>query len=167
MRKKHGWTLLEMIVTIAVTSIFFTMVFSVISSLISNYKATERLNKADDEMSLLMQIFQSTVDSYNSEGYMINFVVEENKKKLVVDLEEDQTNRKTVFEIVTKESKTTSIKYQSASATSPQTLNLDYIETIVIEKRNSKLLLMKITAQNRTRQVVVMVVGGLEQYVEE
>ncbi|MGI6728845.1 MAG: hypothetical protein ACOX5P_01075 [Bacilli bacterium] len=37
-----------MIVTIAVTSIFFTMVFSVISSLISNYKATERLNKADE-----------------------------------------------------------------------------------------------------------------------
>ncbi|HPD12755.1 MAG TPA: type II secretion system protein [Bacilli bacterium] len=150
MRKKHGWTLLEMIVTIAVTSIFFTMVFSVISSLISNYKATERLNKADDEMSLLMQIFQSTVDSYNSEGYMINF--DEEKKIL-----------KTVFEIVTKESKTTSIKYQSASATSSQTLNLDYIETIVIEKHNSKLLLMKITAQNRTRQVVVMVVGGLEQ----
>lgn len=160
MRKKHGWTLLEMIVTIAVTSIFFTMVFSVISSLISNYKATERLNKADDEMSLLMQIFQSTVDSYNSEGYMINFVGEENKiLELVVDLEEEQT----VFKIVTKESKTTSIKYQSASATSPQTLNLDYIETIVIEKHNSKLLLMKITAQNRTRQVVVMVVGGLEQ----
>jgi type II secretory pathway pseudopilin PulG len=161
MRKKHGWTLLEMIVTIAVTSIFFTMVFSVISSLISNYKATERLNKADDEMSLLMQIFQSTVDSYNSEGYMINFVEEENKiLKLVVDL-------KTVFEIVTKESKTTSIIYQSASATSLQTLNLDYIETIVIEKHNSKLLLMKITAQNRTRQVVVMVVGGLKPYVEE
>lgn len=168
MRKKHGWTLLEMIVTIAVTSIFFTMVFSVISSLISNYKATERLNKADDEMSLLMQIFQSTVDSYNSKGYMINFVGEENKiLELVVDLEEEQTNPKTVFEIVTKESKTTSIIYQSASATSPQTLNLDYIETIVIEKHNSKLLLMKITAQNRTRQVVVMVVGGLEQYVEE
>jgi type II secretory pathway pseudopilin PulG len=161
MRKKHGWTLLEMIVTIAVTSIFFTMVFSVISSLISNYKATERLNKADDEMSLLMQIFQSTVDSYNSEGYMINFVEEENKiLKLVVDL-------KTVFEIDTEESKTTRIKYQSASATSSQTLNLDYIETIVIEKRNSKLLLMKITAQNRTRQVVVMVVGGLEQNEEE
>ena len=91
---------------------------------------------------------------------MINFVGEENKiLELVVDLEEEQT----VFKIVTKESKTTSIKYQSASATSPQTLNLDYIETIVIEKHNSKLLLMKITAQNRTRQVVVMVVGGLEQ----
>lgn len=159
MRKKHGWTLLEMIVTIAVTSIFFTMVFSVISSLISNYKATERLNKADDEMSLLMQIFQSTVDSYNSEGYMINFVGEENKiLELVVDLEEEQT----VFKIDTEESKTRII-YQSASATSPQTLNLDYIETIVIEKHNSKLLLMEITAQNRTRQVVVMVVGGLEQ----
>ena len=178
MRKKHGWTLLEMIVTIAVTSIFFTMVFSVISSLISNYKATERLNKADDEMSLLMQIFQSTVDSYNSEGYMINFDEKNKILELVGVLEEDQTNRKTVFEIVTKESKTTSIKYQSASATSLQTLNLDYIETIVIEtivietienetieneKHNSKLLLMKITAQNRTRQVVVMVVGGLEQ----
>ena len=163
MRKKHGWTLLEMIVTIAVTSIFFTMVFSVISSLISNYKATERLNKADDEMSLLMQIFQSTVDSYNSEGYMINFDEENKILELVGDLEEEQTNRKTVFEIDTEESKTTSIKYQSASATSSQTLNLDYIETIVIEKRNSKLLLMKITAQNRTRQVVVMVVGGLEQ----
>lgn len=93
---------------------------------------------------------------------MINFVVEENKKKLVVDLEEEQT----VFKIVTEESKTRII-YQSASATSSQTLNLDYIETIVIEKRNSKLLLMKITAQNRTRQVVVMVVGGLKQYVEE
>lgn len=92
---------------------------------------------------------------------MINFVEEENKiLKLVVDL-------KTVFEIVTKESKTTSIIYQSASATSLQTLNLDYIETIVIEKHNSKLLLMKITAQNRTRQVVVMVVGGLKPYVEE
>jgi type II secretory pathway component PulJ len=168
MRKKHGWTLLEMIVTIAVTSIFFTMVFSVISSLISNYKATERLNKADDEMSLLMQIFQSTVDSCNSEGYMINYDEKYKILELVVDLEEDQTNRKTVFEIVTKESKITSIKYQSASATSLQTLNLDYIETIVIEtieneKHNSKLLLMKITAQNRTRQVVVMVVGGLEQ----
>lgn len=94
---------------------------------------------------------------------MINFDGEENKiLKLVVDLEEEQT----VFEIVTEESKTRII-YQSASATSSQTLNLDYIETIVIEKRNSKLLLMKITAQNRTRQVVVMVVGGLEQNEEE
>lgn len=166
MRKKHGWTLLEMIVTIAVTSIFFTMVFSVISSLISNYKATERLNKADDEMSLLMQIFQSTVDSYNSEGYMINFDEKNKILELVGVLEEDQTNPKTVFKIDTEESKTRII-YQSASATSPQTLNLDYIETIVIEKRNSKLLLMKITAQNRTRQVVVMVVGGLEQNEEE
>ena len=99
---------------------------------------------------------------------MINFVGEENKiLELVVDLEEEQTNPKTVFKIVTEESKTTRIIYQSASATSPQTLNLDYIETIVIEKLNRKLLLMKITAQNRTRQVVVMVVGGLEEYVEE
>ena len=63
MQKKHGWTLLEVIVTLAVTSIFFTMVFSVISSLISNYKTTERLNKADSEMSLLMLVFQSTISN--------------------------------------------------------------------------------------------------------
>ena len=79
MRKKHGWTLLEMIVTIAVTSIFFTMVFSVISSLISNYKTTERLNKADSEMSLLMLVFQSTIDSYNVDGLQITLVKNEGK----------------------------------------------------------------------------------------
>jgi prepilin-type N-terminal cleavage/methylation domain-containing protein len=83
MRKKHGWTLLEMIVTIAVTSIFFTMVFSVISSLISNYKTTERLNKADSEMSLLMLVFQSTIDSYNVDGLQLTLVKDEGKNILV------------------------------------------------------------------------------------
>ncbi|HHU23994.1 MAG TPA: type II secretion system protein, partial [Acholeplasmataceae bacterium] len=77
MQKKHGWTLLEVIVTLAVTSIFFTMVFSVISSLISNYKTTERLNKADSEMSLLMLVFQSTIDSYNVDGLQITLVKDE------------------------------------------------------------------------------------------
>jgi type II secretory pathway pseudopilin PulG len=152
MRKKHGWTLLEMIVTIAVTSIFFTMVFSVISSLISNYKTTERLNKADSEMSLLMLVFQSTIDSYNVDGLQITLVKDEGKN--ILQPEKDDS---IVFG-VNYSDKIIEVSYQSNT----QTMDLKFISDIQIDKFNDKLLRLKITdIDNRSRQTVAMVVGGI------
>jgi type II secretory pathway pseudopilin PulG len=154
MRKKHGWTLLEMIVTIAVTSIFFTMVFSVISSLISNYKTTERLNKADSEMSLLMLVFQSTIDSYNVDGLQITLVKDEGKN--ILQPEKDDS---IVFG-VNYSDKIIEVSYQSNT----QTMDLKFISDIQIDKfnNNNKLLRLKITdIYNRSRQTVAMVVGGI------
>lgn len=163
MRKKHGWTLLEMIVTIAVTSIFFTMVFSVISSLISNYKTTERLNKADSEMSLLMLVFQSTIDSYNVDGLQITLV--KNEGENILQLKKDDS---IVFGVNYYSDKIIGVSYQSNT----QTMDLKFISDIQIDKFNDKLLRLKITdIYNRSRQTVAMVVGGvvggLEQNVEE
>jgi len=159
MRKKHGWTLLEMIVTIAVTSIFFTMVFSVISSLISNYKTTERLNKADSEMSLLMLVFQSTIDSYNVDGLQITLVKDEGNN--ILQLKKDDS---IVFGVNYYSDKIIGVSYQSNT----QTMDLKFISDIQIDKFNDKLLRLKITdIDNRSRQTVAMVVGGLEQNVEE
>lgn len=152
MRKKHGWTLLEMIVTIAVTSIFFTMVFSVISSLISNYKTTERLNKADSEMSLLMLVFQSTIDSYNVDGLQITLVKDEGKNILLLGKDDS-----IVFG-VNYSDKIIEVSYQSNT----QTMDLKFISDIQIDKFNDKLLRLKITdIDNRSRQTVAMVVGGI------
>jgi type II secretory pathway pseudopilin PulG len=152
MRKKHGWTLLEMIVTIAVTSIFFTMVFSVISSLISNYKTTERLNKADSEMSLLMLVFQSTIDSYNVDGLQITLVKDEGKNILLLGKDDS-----IVFG-VNYSDKIIKVSYQSNT----QTMDLKFISDIQIDKFNDKLLRLKITdIDNRSRQTVAMVVGGI------
>lgn len=153
MRKKHGWTLLEMIVTIAVTSIFFTMVFSVISSLISNYKTTERLNKADSEMSLLMLVFQSTIDSYNVDGLQITLVKDEVEN--ILQLKKDDS---IVFEVYYYSDKIIGVSYQSNT----QTMDLKFISDIQIDKFNDKLLRLKITdIDNRSRQTVAMVVGGI------
>ena len=152
MRKKHGWTLLEMIVTIAVTSIFFTMVFSVISSLISNYKTTERLNKADSEMSLLMLVFQSTIDSYNVDGLQITLVKDEGENILLLGKDDS-----IVFG-VNYSDKIIEVSYQSNT----QTMDLKFISDIQIDKFNDKLLRLKITdIDNRSRQTVAMVVGGI------
>lgn len=154
MRKKHGWTLLEMIVTIAVTSIFFTMVFSVISSLISNYKTTERLNKADSEMSLLMLVFQSTIDSYNVDGLQITLVKDEENN--ILQLKKDDS---IVFEVNYYSDKIIEVSYQSNT----QTMDLKFISDIQIDKFNDKLLRLKITdIDNRSRQTVAMVVGGIK-----
>jgi len=155
MRKKHGWTLLEMIVTIAVTSIFFTMVFSVISSLISNYKTTERLNKADSEMSLLMLVFQSTIDSYNVDGLQITLVKDEGNN--ILQLKKDDS---IVFGVNYNSDKIIGVSYQSNT----QTMDLKFISDIQIDKfnNNNKLLRLKITdIYNRSRQTVAMVVGGI------
>lgn len=153
MRKKHGWTLLEMIVTIAVTSIFFTMVFSVISSLISNYKTTERLNKADSEMSLLMLVFQSTIDSYNVDGLQITLVKDEGEN--ILQLKKDDS---IVFRVNYYSDKIIGVSYQSNT----QTMDLKFISDIQIDKFNDKLLRLKITdIDNRSRQTVAMVVGGI------
>lgn len=153
MRKKHGWTLLEMIVTIAVTSIFFTMVFSVISSLISNYKTTERLNKADSEMSLLMLVFQSTIDSYNVDGLQITLVKDEVEN--ILQLKKDDS---IVFGVNYYSDKIIGVSYQSNT----QTMDLKFISDIQIDKFNDKLLRLKITdIDNRSRQTVAMVVGGI------
>ncbi|HRS30638.1 MAG TPA: type II secretion system protein, partial [Bacilli bacterium] len=152
MRKKHGWTLLEMIVTIAVTSIFFTMVFSVISSLISNYKTTERLNKADSEMSLLMLVFQSTIDSYNVDGLQITLVKDEGNN--ILQLKKDDS---IVFGVNYNSDKIIGVSYQSNT----QTMDLKFISDIQIDKfnNNNKLLRLKITdIYNRSRQTVAMVV---------
>lgn len=153
MRKKHGWTLLEMIVTIAVTSIFFTMVFSVISSLISNYKTTERLNKADSEMSLLMLVFQSTIDSYNVDGLQITLVKNEGENILLL-----KKDGSIVFGVNYYSDKIIRVSYQSNT----QTMDLKFISDIQIDKFNDKLLRLKITdIDNRSRQTVAMVVGGI------
>lgn len=159
MRKKHGWTLLEMIVTIAVTSIFFTMVFSVISSLISNYKTTERLNKADSEMSLLMLVFQSTIDSYNVDGLQITLVKDEGNN--ILQLKKDDS---IVFEVNYYSDKIIGVSYQSNT----QTMDLKFISDIQIDKFNDKLLRLKITdIDNRSRQTVARVVGGIKPDEEE
>lgn len=159
MQKKHGWTLLEVIVTLAVTSIFFTMVFSVISSLISNYKTTERLNKADSEMSLLMLVFQSTIDSYNVDGLQITLVKDEGKN--ILQLEKDDS---IVFSVNYDSDKIIGVSYQSNT----QTMDLKFISDIQIDKFNDKLLRLKITdIDNRSRQTVAMVVGGLMPDEEE
>ena len=159
MRKKHGWTLLEMIVTIAVTSIFFTMVFSVISSLISNYKTTERLNKADSEMSLLMLVFQSTIDSYNVDGLQITLVKDEGNN--ILQLKKDDS---IVFGVNYYSDKIIGVSYQSNT----QTMDLKFISDIQIDKFNDKLLRLKITdIDNRSRQTVAMVVGGIKPDEEE
>ncbi|MGI6770059.1 MAG: type II secretion system protein [Bacilli bacterium] len=153
MQKKHGWTLLEVIVTLAVTSIFFTMVFSVISSLISNYKTTERLNKADSEMSLLMLVFQSTIDSYNVDGLQITLVKDEGKN--ILQLKKDDS---IVFRVYYYSDKIIRVSYQSNT----QTMDLKFISDIQIDKFNDKLLRLKITdIDNRSRQTVAMVVGGI------
>ena len=157
MQKKHGWTLLEVIVTLAVTSIFFTMVFSVISSLISNYKTTERLNKADSEMSLLMLVFQSTIDSYNVDGLQITL----DEGKNILQLEKDDS---IVFTVNYDSDKIIGVSYQSNT----QTMDLKFISDIQIDKFNDKLLRLKITdIDNRSRQTVAMVVGGLMPDEEE
>ncbi|MFA6595860.1 MAG: type II secretion system protein [Bacilli bacterium] len=161
MQKKHGWTLLEVIVTLAVTSIFFTMVFSVISSLISNYKTTERLNKADSEMSLLMLVFQSTIDSYNVDGLQITLVKDEGKN--ILRLKKDDS---IVFRVNYDSDKIIGVSYQSNT----QTMDLKFISDIQIDKfnDNDKLLRLKITdIDNRSRQTVAMVVGGLMPDEEE
>jgi len=159
MQKKHGWTLLEVIVTLAVTSIFFTMVFSVISSLISNYKTTERLNKADSEMSLLMLVFQSTIDSYNVDGLQITLVKDEGNN--ILQLEKDDS---IVFTVNYDSDKIIGVSYQSNT----QTMDLKFISDIQIDKFNDKLLRLKITdIDNRSRQTVAMVVGGLMPDEEE
>lgn len=159
MQKKHGWTLLEVIVTLAVTSIFFTMVFSVISSLISNYKTTERLNKADSEMSLLMLVFQSTIDSYNVDGLQITLVKDEGNN--ILQLEKDDS---IVFSVNYDSDKIIGVSYQSNT----QTMDLKFISDIQIDKFNDKLLRLKITdIDNRSRQTVAMVVGGLMPDEEE
>ena len=156
MRKKHGWTLLEMIVTIAVTSIFFTMVFSVISSLISNYKTTERLNKADSEMSLLMLVFQSTIDSYNVDGLQITLVKDEGEN--ILQLKKDDSIDFSVNYDYDSD-KIIGVSYQSNT----QTMDLKFISDIQIDKFNDKLLRLKITdIDNRSRQTVAMVVGGIK-----
>lgn len=155
MQKKHGWTLLEVIVTLAVTSIFFTMVFSVISSLISNYKTTERLNKADSEMSLLMLVFQSTIDSYNVDGLQITLVKDEGNN--ILQLEKDDS---IVFSVNYDSDKIIGVSYQSNTQTITQTMDLKFISDIQIDKFNDKLLRLKITdIDNRSRQTVAMVVA--------
>ncbi|MFA7131653.1 MAG: type II secretion system protein [Bacilli bacterium] len=159
MQKKHGWTLLEVIVTLAVTSIFFTMVFSVISSLISNYKTTERLNKADSEMSLLMLVFQSTIDSYNVDGLQITLVKDEGEN--ILQLKKGDSID---FSVNYDSDKIIGVSYQSNT----QTMDLKFISDIQIDKFNDKLLRLKITdIDNRSRQTVAMVVGGLMPDKEE
>jgi type II secretory pathway component PulJ len=161
MVKKNGWTLLEVVVTLAVSSIFFAMVFSIISSLIINYKTTEKLNKADTEMSLLMQIFQTTIDQYNSDGLSIK-LNKDNKTVTVVVASSEK-----IIQIVKDDNKITEVNYRINLANEIQSFKLNYIKEIEFNKYNGKLLQMKITDENnRIRQVVAMVVKG-ENELEE
>jgi hypothetical protein len=103
-------------------------------------------------MSLLMLVFQSTIDSYNVDGLQITLVKDEVEN--ILQLKKDDS---IVFG-VNYSDKIIEVSYQSNT----QTMDLKFISDIQIDKFNDKLLRLKITdIDNRSRQTVAMVVGGI------
>ena len=105
-------------------------------------------------MSLLMLVFQSTIDSYNVDGLQITLVKDEENN--ILQLKKDDS---IVFEVNYYSDKIIGVSYQSNT----QTMDLKFISDIQIDKFNDKLLRLKITdIDNRSRQTVAMVVGGIK-----
>lgn len=104
-------------------------------------------------MSLLMLVFQSTIDSYNVDGLQITLV--KNEGENILQLKKDDS---IVFGVNYYSDKIIGVSYQSNT----QTMDLKFISDIQIDKFNDKLLRLKITdIDNRSRQTVAMVVGGI------
>ncbi len=104
-------------------------------------------------MSLLMLVFQSTIDSYNVDGLQITLV--KNEGENILQLKKDDS---IVFGVNYYSDKIIGVSYQSNT----QTMDLKFISDIQIDKFNDKLLRLKITdIDNRSRQTVAIVVGGI------
>lgn len=86
-RKKHnikGFTLTEVLVTIAVSSILFVMVGTVITSFVNSYRFSTRLRDLNNECDTLKSYLLTSSEYLNSHGYSLKIVEDENKLSLFV-----------------------------------------------------------------------------------
>ena len=145
----QGWTLVEVIVTMAVSSLFFALASTVVISLVTNYKSAERQNHTNREVALLSDIISDTIQSYNvaGDGLMIDGII-----LIATDLE------------VISFDESGMLIYQKKDMTNNQHIEFKYISSIEFIIGNDSLLEIVITNKdNRINRLAIAVVGGVSQ----
>lgn len=74
LKNNKGFTLTELIVTIAVSGIFFALIGSIIYSLLSAYKNTENAAAREEEIKAAWNLIEMTVEDANRSGEKVSVV---------------------------------------------------------------------------------------------
>lgn len=77
LKNRKGFTLTELLVTIAVSGIFFAMIGSIIYSLISSYGNAERAAERNGEFKAAWAIIEATAEELNASGAKASVTMDE------------------------------------------------------------------------------------------
>lgn len=148
---KRAFTLLETIIAISITAVFFILASSIIISINRTYREMEKVNEMDYEVFDVYKIIYSTINSYNKDGNILTYLSDHEIKEetsLCLSINQDEEGN-----IV--------VQYQKAN-TDTYIKKYQRIKDITFLKRNLNLLEIKIIDdKNRERKMIVNIVGGI------
>lgn len=147
----HGLTLVEVIVTMAVSSLFFALASIVVVSLLTNYRTSEKANNMNQEIILVSKIITDTIDSNNIDG----------KELLLNDSVISYSGSDVSYNIISFDGSLKILSYKIFGKDS-NTLELNYISSIEFLSLNGNLLQVKITnIEEKTKNFALKIVGGI------
>jgi prepilin-type N-terminal cleavage/methylation domain-containing protein len=161
-KNKRGFTLMELIVAIAVSAIFFAIASTIIVSLYRCYHNAIDVNDHQMEISQINLLMDNTIKEFNKEGDRINLSISSDELTQTISVEKD--NIFIPFITISKNDDGTYLF--SYSSPSGATYTTSYINSFSLEKTNSGLLQVEFChVENETQKNLnskkYQVIGGI------
>lgn len=155
-KKNQAFTLIETVIAISVTAIFFTLVSSIIISVNRTYREMEKVNQMDYEVLEVYRIINLTINSYNQNGISLSFSSDDEIRKIT-----DSENNLCV-EIQKLDNGLIEINHQRANDNLIITNKYQRLNDIIIERKENLVEIKIIDNKNRERKMIINIIGGIE-----
>lgn len=154
-KKNQAFTLIETVIAISVTAIFFTLVSSIIISVNRTYREMEKVNQMDYEVLEVYRIINLTINSYNQNGISLSFSSDDEIRKIT-----DSENNLCV-EIQKLDNGLIEINHQRANDNLIITNKYQRLNDILIERKENLVEIKIIDNKNRERKMIINIIGGI------
>lgn len=154
-KKNQAFTLIETVIAISVTAIFFTLVSSIIISVNRTYREMEKVNQMDYEVLEVYRIINLTINSYNQNGISLSFSSDDEIRKIT-----DSENNLCV-EIQKLDNGLIEINHQRANDNLIITNKYQRLNDIIIERKENLVEIKIIDNKNRERKMIINIIGGI------
>lgn len=141
-KTKKGFTLVEVLVTIAVSGILFAMIGAVATSFVNSYKHSTKIRQMNYEVELIENYMQTCANFVNSNG--LNLVIESETKISYFDKE-----TKANIELLSFDASTKTLNKSFGT----EKEKLEYISSIFIEPLKQNGIILTITTTDSAQFV--------------
>lgn len=136
-KNNQGFTLVEVMVTIAVSGILFAMIAAVVASFVNSYKHSTRIRELNYEVETIENYVTLSIEALNSSGHTLSLTYDVNTGFAFINTTENK-------EILIYDKTNKTISFGTS------TLDLEYTSDISIKRNDTGLVLTITTIDNTT-----------------